>query len=295
MKTFLKFSFGLFFAFIVANGLYLFLLPHIDWEFRKTKEAHGFKNQHLKVLVFGNSTAMDGVNTDLIDKHFGPAYNFSVGGASLLTNYIQLSDYLLHNERPEKVLLFLSSAHVKYYNPNEVNPIVDYYYGNSLPVSGLKDIPLFKFRWLVIENIKKLLSTNHRTAKIIKGQLRIKSIVPDNSSKKNDTTIRCLNESFYNNEGYEYMWRIASLCKERNIQFEVFELPCWKFAQNECADLVLQNKVIQNHFNLIMHNLNNYSKCDTLLDPNKDWLSLNHLNYNGSIKVTSEIIRILSR
>ena len=280
-------------AFVAANIFYLFVLPKIDWEFGKTKEAYNFKNEKLKVLVFGNSTAMDGINTELLTARFGQSYNFSVGGASLQTNYIQFKNYLLHNTRPEKVLLFLSSAHINYQNPNEVNPIIEYYYGNDFGAGRLKDIPLFKFRWLFVENIKKLLSANHRSARVIQGQLRIKSIVPDNSMWKN-TADSCNNNSYYNNQGYGYMWQIAALCKQSGIQVEVFEMPCWKEVQNNCTDVLVNSTSENINLRLEIHNLNNYTKCDTLLDTQKDWLSKNHLNYFGSLKLTNEVIRMLS-
>ena len=91
------------------------------------------------------------------------------------------------------------------------------------------------------------------------------------------------------------MWRIASLCKTRGITLEVFELPCWKYVQNDCPDLILQNRVVPDNYNLTIHNLNNYNKCDTLFNPKKDWLSMDHLNYDGSIKLTNEIVRIITK
>ena len=294
MARFLKFCAGILIAFVLVNLLYLFLLPRIDWDFGKTREAHQFKNQQLKLLVFGNSTAMDGINTEILSKHFGPSYNFSVGGASLQTNYIQLKNYLQQNSAPEKVLLVLSSAHINYFKANDVNPIIAYYYGNSFPVKKLEDIPLFKFRWLFVENIKKLLSSNHRSAQIVHGQLRIKSIVPDNTLKKT-VADSCHNNQYYNSSGYEYMWQIAALCREKNIQLEIFEMPCWKDVQNNCQDITVNRMMGNSNYDLYIHNLNNYHNCDTLLDSKKDWLSKNHLNYYGSLKITDEVVRVLLR
>jgi hypothetical protein len=288
MTKFLNFFVLLLLAFIVANFLYLFILPRIDWDFSKTKEAHSFKNQKLKVLVFGNSTAMDGVNTEMLSDKLGPAYNFSLGGASLKTNYIQLKNYLQQNEVPEKVLLFLSSAHTNYVSANDVNPIVNYYYGNTFHIKKLDDIPLFKFRWLFVENVKKLLSSKHRSAEVIKGQLNIKSIVPDQSFyKKNIDT--CLGYNYSGSTGYEYLWKMAMLCKEKNIAVEIFEMPCWKEAQNNCADTTIENTVGNSTYHLLIRNFNNYRICNTLLDPQRDWLSKNHLNHYGSIKLTAAL------
>lgn len=292
MKKFIKFLIALLLAFVVVNYLYLFVLRNIDWEFKKTKEANSFRGEKLKVLVFGNSTAMDAINTEILTNKLGASYNFSVGGASLQTNYIQLKNYLQKNEKPQKVLLFLSSAHINYIKANDVNPIIDYYYSDSFRIGGLKDMPLFKFRWLFNENVKKLLSSDHRLAQVIRGQLRIKRIVPDNSTRIFDT-VECRNNIFYNSRGYEYMWQMASLCTEMRIPIEIFEMPCWKQAQNNCPDIKLWRIIQATNLIISIHNLNNYNICDTLLDSKKDWLSMNHLNYYGSLKVTEEVIRVL--
>jgi len=293
MAKFIKFFTALLLVFLLVNFLYLTLLPKIDWDFGKTREAYRFKNKQLKVLVFGNSMAMDGVNTEMLSGVFGPAYNFSVGGASLETNLIQLNEYLRNNAKPAKVLLMLGSAHTNYRNGNEVNPIIDYYYGDDFVVKNLKGIPLFKFRWLFIENFKKLLSANHRSAIVVNGQLRINSIVPDISSKKNKLD-SCLQNDVYNAPGYSGMWSIIDVCKKAGITIEIFEMPCWKEVQNNCTDINISRKTGDSVYNLQINNLNNFNRCDTLLDPKKDWLSKNHLNYSGSSKVTREIIRMLA-
>ena len=290
MKKFLLFFAGLMLAFLTINFLYLLILPKVDWDFSKTKEAHNFNNQELKVLVFGNSTAMDGVNTEIISNSIGPAYNFSVGGASLETNYIQLEDYLNHNAIPGKVLLFLCSAHVNYTNKFEIHPIVDYYYKDYLTTKNLKDLPLFRFRWSFVENFKKLISAKHRDAKIIKGQLQINRSLPDNTEHITDF-INCPKYD-YNSGDYNFMWKIVRLCRERRILLEVFELPCWKETQNNCNDLKVYNELFLD--SITIRNFNKIKLCDTLLDSKKDWLSINHLNHSGSIKVTNEVIKILS-
>jgi hypothetical protein len=93
--------------------------------------------------------------------------------------------------------------------------------------------------------------------------------------------------------GYEYMWKIASLCRDNNIAMMVFEMPCSKEAQNNCADTSVQKNINNTGYRLLIHNLNNFRFCDTLFDPQKDWLSKNHLNYYGSIKLTTALQRLL--
>lgn len=290
MIKFFKFLLVLALAFVAVNFLYLFLLPRIDWDFAKAKEASELKGRDIKLLVFGNSTAMDGINTELLSKHFGPSYNFSIGGATLQANYVQLKNYLDNNTAPEKVLLFLSSAHLSYKKGNFVNPIVEYYYGGSENTRGLQEIPLFKFRWLFVENVKKLLSAEHRSAKLVQGQLRIKKTIPDNSILK-QTVVACNDKEFYTGEGFEFMWQMAALCKEKNIELFIFEMPCWKDAQNDCSDLSVVKLVNGKNFSIQIQNLNNYHLCDSLIDAKTNWLSRNHLNYNGSLKVTGFVAK----
>ena len=64
--------------------------------------------------------------------------------------------------------------------------------------------------------------------------------------------------------------------------------------QNNCTDVLVNSTSENINLRLEIHNLNNYTKCDTLLDTQKDWLSKNHLNYFGSLKLTNEVIRMLS-
>ena len=52
-----------------------------------------------------------------------------------------------------------------------------------------------------------------------------------------------------------------------------FKLPEWK------------------NFSIQIQNLNNYHLCDSLIDAKTNWLSRNHLNYNGSLKVTGFVAK----
>lgn len=288
MRKFLIFTFGLLAAFLLVNMLYIWTLARVDWEFSKTREAFNFRQQNHKILVFGNSTAMDGVDTEALSRQFGPSYNFAVGGASLETNYIQMEHYLKNNAKPEKVLLFLSSCHINYDKANDVNPIIDHYYTDSLSGIGLKELPLFKFRWLFVENVKKLLSSGHRSAQVVNGQLRINKTVPDNTA--NGTTAICIDSADYSRPGYRYLHRIAAACEREDIELVIFEMPCWKRSQNHCPDLAIRgiSKAVR------VFNLNRAEVCDSLLNPQTDWLSENHLNQHGAGKVTRHIEKILN-
>lgn len=293
MVTFLRFVILISIAFILVNLLYILTLQKIDWDFSKTKAAHDFKSQNFKLLVLGNSTAMDGINAEILSSEYGEAYNLALGGASLEVNYVQLQYYLQHNLAPQKVLLFLSSAHMNYTRFNDFNPIVEYLYKDKKYVS-LKELPLFKFRWLFIENIKKLFSSAHRNAQVIKGQLRISKITPDNSVAPKSEK-ECANQDFYNAEGYKYMWRIIQLCKQKGIEINVFEMPCWREFQNSCENIRVSKSVLGDSLSFTLFNLNNRSIYDSTLDSQKDWLSKNHLNKEGAIKLTRTVVRIIRK
>ena len=287
MKKFIGFVLSLILGFAVINAYYVWTLSRIDWDFSKTKEARNFNNQAFKILVFGNSTALDGINTAEISQSIGSSYNFSVGGASLETNYVQFKEYLKQNQKPDKVLLFLSSCHVNYNKVYEVNPIVDYYYLNS-PLSGLAQLPLFKFRWLFIENIKKIISSDHRSATVVAGQLRINKSIPDTSVERIGN---CPGQVDYSNNGYRYMIEFAKTCHAQNIDLFVFEMPGWKRFQNSCPD----DSFAISEYRVPIFNLNSYEICNSLLNPKTDWLSENHLNYTGSVKLTNKVIEILGK
>ncbi len=289
MRKFLLFLFSLLIAFVVLNVFYLIILSKIDWDFSKTKKIHSFKDEKFKVVVLGNSTALDGIDAELISTRFGATYNFAIGGASLETNFIQLVKYLKSNRPPSKVLVGLSSCHNNYNNIMEVNPIVDYYYDSLLLPVTIKDVPLFKFRWLFIENIKKLLSRDHRNAIVVDGQLRISKSVTDKSFYSLGA-VQCLQEDDYLKPGYKYLHQIAEVCIQNGIQLIVFEMPCWKKSQNECEDVYVSEN-IEKGFKIF--NFNHKVLAGSMYEVKSDWLSENHLNTSGSKKLTSLIIKKL--
>lgn len=286
MKGFLGFISFLIVGFGIVNVLYLWGLSYIDWDFTKTKEAYHFRDKSYKTLVFGNSTALDGVNTENLSKSFGSAYNFSIGGASLETNYIQFKEYLRVNKKPDRVLLMLSSCHINYNKGHEINPIVQYYY-DDISIVRLTQLPLFKFRWLFVENLKKILSNNHRSAKVVAGQLQIDKTIPDTSIKSLDN---CSKVEDYSGFGYQFVNRFYEACLKANIELYIFEMPCWNRFQNKCKDGFIQLDGTP----IRITNLNNSVLCDSILNARTDWLSENHLNLKGSVKLTKEIAKLLS-
>jgi hypothetical protein len=91
------------------------------------------------------------------------------------------------------------------------------------------------------------------------------------------------------------MWQIKKLCDEKKIELKVFEVPCWKSYQNKCGDTPIIKRMGNSNFLIKIYNLNRSSLCDSILNPGKDWLSKNHLNYDGSVKVTAKVVEILTK
>ncbi len=276
-------------GFVVVNIIFISVVKSVDWNFSKAREIAQFNDEKFKVLVFGNSTALDGVNTEMLSSYFGESYNFALGGATLEANYVQLRDYLKSNSKPDRVLFFLSSCHVNYKKLGTINPMIE---DKEAPKNvSLKELPLYKFRWLFIENIKKLISSQHRAATLRKGQLQMNKSIADQTVYKG-LNIDCLELNNYLGVEFNYFWQMYELCLDKSIDFEIFEMPCWKGSRNECNDIFIKNDKVDS---LIVYNLNNRHLADSLLNPTSDWLSENHLNYSGSVKITNKIISILSK
>ncbi|MEQ8809659.1 MAG: hypothetical protein RIG68_15940 [Imperialibacter sp.] len=282
MRKFGVFVAFLLIAFLAVNALYLFALSKVDAEFRKTDESVNFTDESFEILVLGNSTALDGVNTQMLSDSVGTAYNFSLAGSSIESNYIQLEHYLARNNRPEFVLFFLSSCHINYNREYVVNPIIENYYG--LWRFELEELPLFKFRWLFIENFKKILSSERRKSSVVAGQLILERSVADGTVFENSSIANCTTD--YQSKGYTFLKHIAQQCADQGIKFLAFEMPCWSWKQNNCDDVYVgfgpdvKFKVV---------NLNRRDVAGPLLNSRADWLSENHLNYAGSVKLFEAI------
>ena len=288
MGRFIAFMGALLMAFALLNMTYLFILSMVDWDMSKAKQIKGFSGKNYEMLVLGNSTALDAINTELMSSALGDAYNLSLSGSNLHSNYVQLKTYLNNNSKPQRILLCLSSCHQTYENNIELHPIVDYVYNGLGLGKGLGELPIFKFRWLFVENFKKIISKDHRAAVMVKGQLRIKRAIADYTAYKNPP-VDCLSAQTYLNGKYPYLDSIINLAIEDKITIDILEMPCWNVKQNNCPDLETNYR----NTAVPIYNLNNKSRCRRILDSKKDWLSKDHLNENGGTKITSEIIGLI--
>jgi hypothetical protein len=278
MHSFVKklILFSLFFA--VLNALYLYACILGDWNFAKRIEAISFKSPNYKCIVLGNSLTMDGIDSELLSIRTQSTYNLSIGGSSLKTNLIQLQEYLrIANEDPKTVILGLGS-YINNFQSENINPIVEFTMENHQ--YGIKDLPMIKFRWIIFELLKKVISADHRNAEIIEGQLRISRMVEDTT--KNTDPLPSLPIDDYQNS--LYIKKIALLCKKKNIRLILCEMPGFKRTQNQ-TDIGPHKIFINKNFYVDLYNFNNI-KFVSNFDSHGDWLGNSHLNKFGAKKYT---------
>ena len=137
-----------------------------------------------------------------------------------------------------------------------------------------------------VENLKKLVSKDHRDAKLILGQLRIKRKVSDNTSNKKKLKTKMSYEDY---KGAKYLFKIDSLCKTNDIELIVIEMPGYKKTQNNIP--IGPNTIIYSNDSLQIYNFNNRRLCKELFNDKNDWLGNSHLNEFGARKLTDYIFK----
>ena len=118
---------------IALNLIYLLILLCFSPELKKINESYKFKDQNNEVLVFGNSMALDGLDTEYMTQKGMQAYNFSVAGTHISTSLIQLQEYLKNNSKPKMVIVGFSSAIGKAYlnDVHFANPEIEFFYDKT--------------------------------------------------------------------------------------------------------------------------------------------------------------------
>jgi len=269
--------------FIIANYVYLEIIKKNDWNLSKAIEINSFKNKEFDLIVLGNSLVLDGVDCSFLTKKGTSSYNFALGGENLKSIYIQLIYYLKENKQPKAIFLGLSSMINSYSrNDESIHPIISYSYG--LNHFSINNLPMIQFKWLAMENLKKIVSKNHRDAKIVLGQLQIKRKVPDVSIYKSNMRKSL---SFDEYKGAKYLFKIDSLCKKDSIKLIIAEMPGYKKTQNNIP--IGPNYIISDNDSITVYNLNNRVLCSELFNDKNDWLGNNHLNQFGALKLTTFI------
>jgi hypothetical protein len=278
MSKFLRKCF-LFLGLLVGlNLIYLLILLSFSPELKKIKECYNFKNQNNELLVFGNSMALDGIDSEYLTQKGIQTYNFAVAGDHISTSLMQLEEYLKYNKKPKSIIIGFSSVIGRAYL-NKVpfkNPEVEFFYNFNL-ISNLKNPPLLNFQWLSVELFKILISKDHRNAKLVRGQWKTEKIIADKSAyKKSNVTSVDYNDP--------YLVKILDLCDIKGINAILIDLPGENAKRNDLP-FVYETTLSDNRKTKV-YNLNNYDVSSKIIDSSKDWLATDHLNQFGARKIT---------
>jgi hypothetical protein len=262
---------------------YFLLLYYTDIIIIKRYETLRFKQPDYELLVMGNSLACDAFDTGWLSSRGIKSYNLAIPGSSVKTNYVQLEEYLTtYSNKPHYVLLGLGSF-TGTFEDETVHPIVEFT-GSDVSY-GIDDLPMIKFRWLAIEILKKMVSSNHRNIAMSCGQFKFKKVQPDQTQYGNNT----FNYDRYRNA--LYIKKMALLCKANDVELILVEMPGFKEVQNE--DRIGPYGIdYEEGASATLYNLNNV-EFGRFFDANKHWIGNSHLNEFGAQQFTWQLYKIV--
>ena len=253
-----------------------------DWNFSKRIEALELQKPVYKNIVIGNSLSMDGIDSQMLSSDSSGTYNLSIGGASLKTNYIQLQEYIsIALKKPERIILAVGSYRDNFFSDMSIQPIVEFTMTDY--TYKFEDLPMIKFKWIFTELLKKMISAEHRSAKRVQGQLRIRRTVADNTL----INIPINNIPFSKYQNSIYIKQIAELCNRNKIELIIIEMPGFRYTRNNQTVGPYEINYNQN-VKVDLYNFNG-PDIDSILDPKVDWLGGSHLNKYGAEKFTKYI------
>jgi len=288
MKKFLLKSAGFvtFFIafFIVINALFLALITTASWSVRNRLESIRFDNPDYDLLVLGASTTGDGVDAELLSEHGFKSYNMAIGGSTPETSYVQLEEYLTaYAQKPEYVIFGVNSVMEGDFDTGGIHPIIEFTMKDHK--FRIEDIPISKFRWLGFEVFKRLVSKDHRNARLVQGQLRIDKIVPDISSYRDQDLDMKIFESSY------WVGETVRLCSENGIELFIVEMPGYKKTQNT-SGYGPYAVSYGDELTAYIYNFNS-RQIGGAFDPELDWIGNSHLNQQGAAKFTEMLYQAL--
>lgn len=285
MKKFLVRSAGFVVFFIVffavLNALFLFVITSASWSFKNRLESLQFEDPDYELLVLGASTTGDGVDSELLGEHGVKSYNMAIGGSTPQTSYMQLEEYLaMYTHKPKYVIMGTNSTMEWDFDREGIHPIIEVTMeGHKF---GIEDIPISKFRWLGFEVFKRLINKDHRTAKLVEGQLRIEKQVRDRTRFiDQELEIQLFEDS-------HWLGEIARLCGENDIKFFIVEMPGYRETQN-LSKFGPYPISYDNGYSALLCNFNSREIVEGI-DPDLDWVGNSHLNLHGAHKFTSILI-----
>ncbi|MEA3461563.1 MAG: hypothetical protein U9R49_06770 [Bacteroidota bacterium] len=270
--------------FVLVNVAYMTVIAKTDSDFKKRVESSQFNGLDLDLVVFGASTVLDGVDTELLTSRGIKSYNFAIGGASIRTNIIQLEEYLKTcSVKPESLILGLNSSMVDTFDDEEIQPIVEVTMEDHK--YSLNDVPILKFKWLGFEFLKKLMSKTHREAILSYGQVKFEKTVTDYTSYVEQyLDIQRFENSFWIGE-------MIIVCREHDIELILIEMPGYRMTQN-LSPAGLHVIMHSNGHQAKLYNYNSRDFC-SIFDSEKDWIGNSHLNVRGAEKFTEVLLTVL--
>ena len=256
-------------------------MQKVDWDFFKRIEAINLDNPNFDVLIIGNSLAMDGIDTKYLSDNGYSSYNLSIAGASILTNYYQLEEYFSHYKMKPKYVIIGLGSFISSFTSREIHPVVDFTKKDK--VYTINDIPMIKFKWMFLENFKKIISKSHRNAYLQLGQLKFDKIVPDIT--KVDPNKKFPLEKYKTSVPLK---KIITLCSSNSITLIIVEMPGFKNVRHQKSfDYKILNKKESNGY---LFDYNNFDFCKIFNDK-KDWVGNSHLNEFGATKFTKRLLQ----
>jgi hypothetical protein len=258
------------------NITFLFILAIFDHDMFKRIESVKFNSKRFSTLFFGNSLALDGIDAKYLNDSGISTYNFALSGASIESNLIQLKEYVENNEKPDLVVLCLSTCIGEYHRSQrieEIHPIVKY--TRDIDFEDY-NFPLSIFRWKIIELAKVFISKNHRNAKVVHGQYKSQKIVYDTSTLKynNNFNLELLKQS-------KSLNKFSMFCQKQKIKLIFIDMLGFK-STRYAIDL---NAIKYNLFGNDLYQLNT-TEIGNRFDSKHDWIGNSHLNKFGAEKFT---------
>ena len=268
----------------------------------KTHQSMALTEQRFDVAFFGNSLVLEGVNAQAIDAVLGThSYNFALGGATFLESEMQLRMYLHHNAPPAVVALgvyvnaerWSNTIHYTVYQALDAD-LQDTYretlqrlHHESLPRDFFvfNWLPAYRYRNTLDILLKNAVSKDNRQFELVQGQAvahysQAADLGPPHNAGLNDVGL----VSF------------LDFCASQNIATLLFELP----NNPGYTARSLGREQVQQQINAIVARTSNCYFASFLDDTGEiyspdDWLGLNHLNEQGSLKLAPRLAQTLQR
>ena len=276
MRKFIKTILKLLLFILLIDTFYFIILYNIDFTTSKSIEIQKRNFQKDKWVTLGNSLALDGINSSVLEQSFSQGYNISIPGIGTKSMYELWSYKKSEFDSLKFIIIGFNSKYIVGNSGN--NPLMNIYSDENkgFIYNYMKIFPsIIKLKWLHIELLKRLVSSEHRNAFLEKGQLISNKVIFDNSNVVDSECYPILDRYV----GDYYLSKIISESIEMGIRPIIVEMPLWKDSKNSCPVKINTDSKSK----IIIFNLN--SKTDELISDDS-WLSRDHLNLKGSLELS---------